>query len=156
MKLRETLTGRASEHGAALVEAAVALPMFLGIVLAAFYLLLLCFQILRFQYDVAESTRETFTTNSAGRDGDGWQTFLSRRLTGRSADLHLPTWSLDVTFSGCTDGWACAQNAQPGQSVALVFSIKKAFGLRGLGGISLPDITFKTKTIAVIQMTESE
>jgi hypothetical protein len=156
MKLRKPISSRASEHGAALVEAAVALPMFLGVVFASFHLLVFCFQMLRFQYDVAESTRETFTTNSVGRGGDSWQSFLSRRLANRSADLYLPAWNLDVTFSECTNGWACAPDAQPGQSVALVFSVTQAFGLGSLGGISVPDITFKTKSIAVIQMAESE
>jgi len=164
MKLRESMSHITDESGGVVVEAAVALPLFLGILLAGLYLLLFCFQMLRFQYDVAESTRETFTRNRAARGNVGWGTYLIAQLGNRSRDLGLPPWQLEnVTFSTCALGGdpqqrlaLCGAQAQPGESVSLVFAVTQQFGLANLGGITLPDMTFRTKSIAVIQMTEGE
>jgi hypothetical protein len=164
MKLVRSISPDAGEDGGAVVEAAVALPLFLGIVLAALYLLFFCFQMLRFQYDVAESTRETFTRNSQARGDAAWGTYLIDQLNSKSRDLSLPPWNLEsVTFSGCSLGdtpeeklATCGQVAQPGESVSLVFKVTQEFGLNNIGGITLPNITFRTKAVAVIQMTEAE
>jgi hypothetical protein len=164
MKLVHSTSKNAGEAGSVIVEAAVALPLFLGISLAALYLLVLCFQILRFQYDVAESTRETFTRNRDARGGKAWGTYLVDQLNNKSHDLALPPWHLEsVAFSGCTFGGTpedtltnCGQIARPGESVSIVFRITQDFGLENLGKITLPSMTFRTKTVAVIQMMEEE
>jgi hypothetical protein len=164
MKLVHSTSQNAGEAGSVIVEAAVALPLFIGISLAALYLLTFCFQILRFQYDVAESTRETFTRNRDARDGKTWGTYLVDQLNNKSRDLALPAWHLEsVAFSSCTFGGSpedtltnCGPIAQPGESVSMVFRITKEFGLQNIGEITLPSITFRTKSVAVIQMTEEE
>ncbi len=164
MKLTKSRTENTDQSGGALVEAAVVLPLFLGIILASLYLLLFCFQMLRFQYDVAESTRETFTKNRQDRGNASWGAYLLAQLSTRSRDLNLPAWTLeDVTFSGCNAGGTpqdtlalCGQMAEPGQSVSLIFAITQNFGLQDIGDLSLPEITFRTKSVAVIQMTEAE
>jgi hypothetical protein len=142
------------ERGATFVEASVALPAFLMILLSAFYLLHYSFQLQAFQYQVAETMRETFTLNSSARGNRGWERFFEQKLRERSTGT-FPAFTIEsVNFSPCTaaSGWGCAVSATPGTMVSLNVKADKDFGLSFLTKV----IGFKTKAVAVVQMRQTE
>lgn len=72
------------ERGATLVEAALILPLFLAILFISIQLMLVSYRLLRFQYEVAEATRQTFTLNSSERGNIPYVQFLQAQLIQRA------------------------------------------------------------------------
>jgi hypothetical protein len=161
-----TLKPHSRQGGAVYVEASIALPFLLGILFVTMLLLFFCFRILSFQYAMAEVTRETFTRDSSGRNGQSWQEYWSAQLAARTDNLGLIAQDLNgrnlgsaevaFTNANCNTGWDCSQFAEPGDIFSVALTLTIPVFPQTLGGVSLPRIQFSSRTIAAIQMRESE
>jgi Flp pilus assembly protein TadG len=150
-----------SEHGAAMVEAAIVLPVFLAIMLISMKVMVLCFHFLRFQYEVSEITRQAFVQSASQRNNLDWQTFIVNNINSRAASIGLatssPAQNATVSFSNCS-GWPCSQSAQVGD----IFSISIALSEPVLGagssiaGISWQNLTMTAKAVAFVQQEQNE
>jgi hypothetical protein len=144
-----------SEAGATLVEASIAVPVFLFVLFASFTLLHGVYQIMTFQYIVADTLRETFTRSAAQR-GSSWEGYFTTTLRLRAQSV-LPSFNTgnikSVTFTGCTGatGWGCAATATTGSLVAVTVETPKSFGVP-----QLTNTTFVAKAVAVVQMGQNE
>jgi hypothetical protein len=154
------------QRGAVFVEATIALPFLLGIMFVTMLLLFFCFRILSFQYAMAEVTRETFSRDSTSRGGQTWQDYWTTQMGARTDNLGLiagdiygrSLGSAEVVFTNanCSTGWSCSQSAEPGDIFSVALTLTVPILPQNLGGISLPQIQFSSRTIAAIQMRESE
>lgn len=147
------------ESGAVAAEAAIGLPLLLGILFVSMQLLYFCFRFLSFQFAVAEITRETFTLNSLQRGAATWQSYFETNLAQQSESLNMnPEQDIQVAFSNsaCSGGWGCSVSAQPGDTFSVIATITEPIFAQNIGGITLPEITFSTRAVATIQMRETE
>jgi hypothetical protein len=155
-----------SQSGAVFVEATIALPFFLGIMFVTMLLLFFCFRVLSFQYALAEVTRETFSRDSSRRGGQNWQSYWTTQLGSRTDNLGLVAEdvngagladaSVAFTNESCSTGWSCSQSAGPGDIFSVSLTLTVPIFPQNLGGISLPQIQFSSRSIAAIQMRENE
>lgn len=151
---------RSSESGGAFVEATIALPLFLAMLLFSVYLLYFSFKLLRFQYGLSEATRETFTKKRIDRGDKNWGDFL----TDQMKDIDGTKWNLtNVTlkqahFLPCntSSNWACHDSAKPGDTFLIQYEIRDDLLPNSVAGIELPSISFQSKAVATIQMEEGE
>jgi hypothetical protein len=163
-----------TEHGAVMVEAAIVLPFFLVILFITVNMMVFCFHMLQFQYEVADITRQTFILNGSGRasvmgvsNPPSWQEFLVGQMNQKASDIGLSTQnpaSLDsgtaaISFSparnNCTS-WDCSALAESGDIFTVSITIKEpVFGAK-LAGISWQEISVKLKAIAFVQQAELE
>ena len=154
------------QSGAVYIEAALALPIFLGITFVTILLLLFCYRIVSFQYAMAEATRETFSRDSTGRNSQTWQQYWLAELGARTSGLGLVTRDLygrdlssaQVTFTNnsCSSGWNCSQFAEPGDIFSVTLTLTVPVFPQSVGGVSLPQIEFSSRSIAAIHIRESE
>jgi hypothetical protein len=162
-----------TEAGAVVVEAAVVLPFFLIVMFITVNVMIFCFHMLRFQYEVADITRQTFILNGESRasvteatTSPTWRDFLVSQINSRAADIGINTpepassSGTEVSFSptrlsGC-QAWNCAASAESGDIFTISITIKEpVFGAK-LAGISWQEIAVKLKAIAFVQQPESE
>jgi hypothetical protein len=151
------------QSGAVFVEASIALPFLLGILCITMLLLFFCFRILSFQHALAEVTRETFSRDSDARAGQTWQQYWETQLNSRTASLNLVPQSsgltsaqISFTNETCGSGWECSASAEPGDIFSVSLTLTVPVFPQSLGGLSLPEIQFSSRSIAAIQMRESE
>jgi Flp pilus assembly protein TadG len=150
-----------SQHGAAMVEAAIVLPLFLAIMLISMKILVVCFHFLRFQYEVSEITRQAFVQNASQRSNLDWQTFVVNNINSRAASIGLatasPAQNATVSFSNCT-GWNCSQTAQIGDifSISIPLSEPVLGSGSAIAGISWQNLTITAKAVAFVQQEENE
>lgn len=152
---------RSSESGGAFVEATIALPLFLAMLLFSVYLLYFSFKLLRFQYGLSEATRETFTKKRIDRGDKNWDEFLLDQMK----DVDGTKWNLpgidlkQARFLPCaeTHHWDCAGSAKPGDTFLIQYEITdRLLGDVSIAGIYLPSISFQAKAVATIQMSQNE
>jgi hypothetical protein len=162
------------QGGAVMVEAAIVLPFFIVILFITFNIMVFCFHMLRFQYEVADITRQTFALTGANRaliSGDNnpprWEDFLIGEINKKATEIGLTTTEpaspssgkSEISFSparnNCTS-WKCANYAESGDVFAISITIKEPVFGANLAGISWQEISVKLKAIAFVQQAESE
>jgi hypothetical protein len=177
IEMKQVLTKKeaeCNEHGAVMVEAAIVLPFFIVILFITVNLMVFCFHMLQFQYEVADITRQTFILNGSGRasvmgvsNPPSWEQFLVEQINRKASEIRLSTQNPASTNSGtasisfspvrnnCTS-WACSALAESGDIFTVSITIKEpVFGAK-LAGISWQEISVKLKAIAFVQQTELE
>jgi hypothetical protein len=161
-----------SEAGAAMVEAAVVLPIFLVTMMMMMQIAIFCFHLLQFQYEVSEIVRQTFVLNAkqraiiAGQSGNmEWQPFVVSQINKKAEHLRLatkaPADSASIIFTSSKTektckGWSCASKANPGHVFSLSITLKEPIFGSMLAGISLPNMSVNVKAIAFVQRSQSE
>ncbi|MFO0416363.1 MAG: hypothetical protein ACK5Y6_03655 [Pseudomonadota bacterium] len=149
------------ESGVIWAEAAITIPLFMLIMFSAVYILFFFFKVIRFQYDVADVARTTFSSPLAERGTKDWQSYLTNTLDQRASGLGLetiPSQYAEVSFSGAASGtaWAGASSARPGDLFSIVITLSEPVIPGSFLGISVPDFKVQTKAVAVVQMRQSE
>lgn len=156
-----------SESGAAMVEAAVVLPVFLVVMFISMNASLFCYRLLSFQYEVSDITRQTFVLSASQRTQitgqSSWRNFLETRINTRARELGLltssPATSATVQFATgdtpCT-GWTCANQVTAGDIFSITVSIQEPIFGSGLARISWLSVTTQAKAIAFIHQLERE
>ncbi len=153
-----------------MVEAAVVLPIFLVIMLTMIKIAFFCFQILRFQYEVSEITRQAFTLGAdhratvAGQSGTlGWQQFIVSQINLKAESIGLATKTpannaliVFASESGTCRTWSCAAQAEPGQVFSLSIDLNEPIFGTTLADISWTSMPFTVKAIAFIQSYQNE
>jgi len=162
---------RQKELGATMVEAAIAMPLFLAILFTSMWLLVLCFKLLRFQYELADITRQTFLLTPLQRSGVavgggagiGWQAFLEDQVTKRLQSIGLSSSlganNYNVQFSparAMCEGWGCAGTAQPGDVFSITVTLNEPVFGANLANISLQRLSIDTKAIAFVLQAQNE
>ncbi len=165
-----SLSANRSEAGATMVEAAVVLPLLLVIMITIIQIAIFCFHILRFQYEVSEITRQTFSLRAdhratvAGQVGImGWRPFLESRINLQAQAIGLatrePTTTASAIFAhpdGTCAAWSCAEQAVPGWVFSLSIRLEEPiFGSR-LANISWAKFPFTVNAIAFVQFQEND
>ncbi len=167
---------RSSESGTTMVQAALVLPLFMAVLLGSLRMLLICYQGIRLQYDVSETTRMTFTLDSAARGGKKWEDFFGSTLETRSAKSGLSGLKFGVSvdtgnpmpgkrcdpsnlllkYKGqATTTWPSA-SAKPGETVSLDIITNEPLLPNGLGGVRSPTIQLRARAVAVLHRGENE
>jgi len=162
---------QAAERGAAMVETAVVLPVFLAIMFITMNAMLFCFHLLQFQYEVSELTRQTFVLNSnqrgdvAGQAGRlDWQPFLVSRINSRARDLGMKTYdpaaAATVQFyssagTQCAN-WECASAADVGSIFSIDIPLQEPIFGNVIADISWATISVRIKAVAFVQKPHSE
>jgi hypothetical protein len=154
-----------------MVEAAVVMPLFLAFLLVSMYVMVLCFKILRFQYEIADLTRQTFLLTplqraqvaSGGGAGIGWEDFLRDQLAERLQIIGLASPlepSIDnVQFSsamGVCEGWNCASTAKTGDIFSISFTLNEPVFGATLASVSWQRLSVETKAIAFVLKPQNE
>jgi Flp pilus assembly protein TadG len=152
-----------ADMGAALVEAAVALPVFLAVMLFSVVLMHFCFKLVQFQQSLSEATRNAFSLNKTQRGGS-WQAYIESTLQEGTQnfkgikDLNLrQVEQQPVKFlaTQCT-GWSCANSAKPGDTFAIEYVVTADILPNSIAGISLPQIQFRSKAVATVMREQDE
>jgi hypothetical protein len=174
MKQRHYNKTKLHQRGAVMVEAAIVLPFFILLLFIAINIMVFCFHMLRFQYEVADITRQTFTLNGSNRalvsgatNPPTWQDFLVGEINKKATEIGLNTTepaspasgTASIAFSparnNCTS-WACAVWAESGDVFTISITIKEpVFGAQ-LAGISWQEISVQLKAVAFVQQAELE
>jgi len=168
--------------GAAIVEAAFVLPLFLVTLLGSVNLMRLNVETMRLQYATQTAIRDTFTrplndipgTNIEGRGGAAWCDYFTTRFVGELTKVSLPTIgvpapTVDTTNNEPTQPTLSADNyaifMQPGcngaalprgQIARVTVFLRRAWLGGSLAGIKLPEVTLRTKATAVVNMDPNE
>ncbi len=161
------LKGAPSEQsGAAMVEAAVVLPIFIAVILISIKALLFCFHLLQFQYELSDITRQTFVLSQsergavAGTGGNlSWQSFLETLINNRASKIGLasgnPAANATVRFisdsTGVCSGWSCNTTARSGDLFTISVLLEEPIFGPSLARISWTNITINVKALAFIQ-----
>jgi len=162
LQIRPYTTGSSKEQGAAMVEAAIVLPLFLAIMLISLRALIVCYHFLQFQHEVSEITRQAFVLNSSQRGNLTWQNYLVNQINSRASQIGLftqtPASQAIVQFSNCSVAdWSCSATATMGDIFSITINITEPVINNGsLAGISWQNIPLSTKSIAFVQQPESE
>lgn len=151
------------ESGATMVEAAIAMPLFFAVLLSSIRILVICYQGIRLQYEVSETTRMTFTLDRAARGTPTWQNYFSNTLAARASGAGLSGLtnikvSHIVTISGTPiplPQWP-GSKAKPGDTFSVEVTSEEPLLPEALAGIAAPSITLRAKAVAMIQRTEAE
>jgi hypothetical protein len=153
-----------------MVEASVVLPFFLAIMVILIKVAIFCFNILRFQYEVSEITRQAFTLGAdqratiAGQSGTiSWQQFIVSQINLKAQAIGLatstPANTASVIFasddSTCST-WSCATQAEPGHVFSLSINLREPILGSTLAGISWANINCTVKAIAFVQKDQNE
>lgn len=152
-----------SQAGVAMVEAAVALPIFLGILFLSIKILMASYKMLRLQDIVAEVTREAFTKTSTERGALTWQEYIKTNLFNRAKAAGVSKaneaaatkdtfWNNISRVQTPTD----PATARIGDTYSLSISVPEPVFSGGIGGISLVSIPLKAKAVAVVQMRQNQ
>lgn len=160
-----------------MVQAAIVLPLFLGLLLGSIRILLICYQGIRLQYEVSETTRMTFTLDSAARGGSKWQDYFSNTFAARATSAGLvglvfstssnggkviPSNNITVKHTVINNGIAAilsqwpGAKAKPGETVSIQITSSEPLLPNGLGGIKSPSIVLSAKAVAMIHRAENE
>jgi Flp pilus assembly protein TadG len=160
----------AEQSGAAMVEAAVVLPIFLAVLFISINALVFCFHLLRFQYELSDLTRQTFVLSQSERGslvGTGanasWQSFLETMINNRAMKIGLTTNSpasyASVQFIsksiGTCSGWNCTTSANAGDLFTISVRLEEPIFGASLAGISWTNISIDVKALAFIQTEQS-
>lgn len=157
-----------------MVEAAIVLPFFIVILFITINLMVFCFHMLTFQYEVADITRQTFILSGASRaevmgvsNPPSWQDFLVNQINQKATEIGLSTkdpaspgsGSATISFSPTRNGcaaWSCAAVAESGDIFTISITIKEpVFGAK-LAGISWQEVSVQLKAIAFVQQAQLE
>lgn len=150
------------ERGAAMVEAAIVLPLFLAIMFFSIRALIVCYHFLQFQHEVSEITRQAFVLNASQRGNLSWQNYLVNKIDSRASQIGLttqtPASQATVQFSNCSVAdWSCSATATMGDIFSITINITEpVINYGSLAGISWQNIPLSTKSIAFVQQPESE
>jgi hypothetical protein len=159
-----------------MVEAAIALPLFLTLLLGSIRVLMICYEGIQFQYEVSETTRLTFTLDNAGRSKKLWETYFKETLANRisksglsgllrrdeqgNAQLDQSKIKPKRTLKGqgqpsLASGWP-GSNSQPGDTFTIEVTSDEPLLPKSFAGIESPAITLKAKAVAIINRVEGE
>lgn len=163
-----------------MVQAAIVLPLFMAVLLGSIRILLICYQGIRLQYEVSETTRMTFTLDKAARGGRGWEDFFASSLETRAktnglSGLGFQT-SIDigngnngskkcdpknielsyVSSTGQTSTSWPAASAKPGETFSVTIKSQEPLLPSGLSRIASPTIELRAKAVAVIHRAQNE
>ncbi|MEY4701207.1 MAG: hypothetical protein RL326_1394 [Pseudomonadota bacterium] len=159
-----------------MVEAAVALPLFFAVLLSSIRILVICYQGVRLQYEVSETTRMTFTLDSDARGGQTWEEYFSDNLATRASAAGL-SGLVSTTTGGLASllpGKVQVQHvttinnsattrtqwpggtAKPGDTFSVEVTSEEPLLPEALEGIAAPSITLRAKAVAMIHRTEAE
>ncbi len=146
-----------------MVEAAIAMPLFFAVLLSSIRILVICYQGIRLQYEVSETTRMTFTLDRAARGTPTWQDYFSNTLAARASGAGLSgLTNIKVSHIVATNdpvtanpGWP-GGTAKPGDAFSVEVTSEEPLLPEALAGIAEPSITLRAKAVAMIQRTEAE
>lgn len=155
-----------AESGSVAIEAAVGIPFFLAIMFTSIQLLLFCFQLLSFQYQVA-----TLTNNVFLNPGGDWRGQIETGVTQIGNGLGLcpggtaecdgtPTWGGDVVTIQYLCGDSTGQNpcdattAQSGDLARVTVTFTKPI-FRVLDDIGIDPLTLRVSAISGIMRAET-
>jgi Flp pilus assembly protein TadG len=165
------------ESGATMVQAALALPLFLALLFGSIRILLICYQGIRFQYEVSETTRMTFTLDKNARGGKTWQGYFSDTFASRARNAGLsglrfetspdgastiPANNITVNYIVLVNGtpttslqWP-GNTAKPGDTFSVQITSSEPLIPNKLGGIASPSLVLTAKAVAMIHRAEDE
>jgi hypothetical protein len=167
---------KSGESGATMVEAAIALPLFFAVLLGSIRILVICYEGIRFQYEVSETTRITFTSDKAARGGKVWEDYFKETLATRASKSGLSglgvkdngngkfTIEKDITpkhiFKNkgkqeIVKRWP-PTSAKPGETVSIEISSEEPLLPEALADIASPTITLTAKAVAMINRGADE
>lgn len=166
-----------AESGATMVQAALALPLFLALLLGSIRILLICYQGIRFQYEVSETTRMTFTLDQAARGGKTWQRYFSDTFASRARNAGLSGLRFETSVDGASTipannitvnhivlvnatpipsaQWP-GSTAKPGDTFSVQITSSEPLIPNNLGGIASPSVKLTAKAVAMIHRAENE
>lgn len=159
-----------------MVEAAIALPLFFAVLLSSIRILVICYQGVRLQYEVSETTRMTFTLDSDARGGQTWEEYFSDNLASRASAaglsglistttgglVNLSPNNVRVEHIVAIDDTPVARpqwpggTAKPGDTFSVEVTSEEPLLPEALEGIAAPSITLRAKAVAMIHRTEAE
>lgn len=138
-----------------MVQAALVLPLFLGLLFLSIKILMASYKMLMLQDIVAEVTREAFTKTYAQRGSVSWQNYIQTNIFNRAKAVGVT----EAKKSGATatSFWSsanpiespAASSAVAGDIYSLWITVNEPVLASGLGVGSIP---LKAKGIAVVQM----
>ena len=152
-----------AESGSVAVEAAVGIPFFLAIMFTSIQLLLFCFQLLSFQYQVA-----TLTTNVFLNPNGDWTTAIRTGVATIGNELGIcpggnsdcddnPTWGEDevtVTYLCADSPSACdATTAQSGDIARVTVTFTKPI-FKVVEDVGMEPLTLRISAISGIMRAE--
>jgi Flp pilus assembly protein TadG len=159
-----------------MVEAAITLPLFFAVLFSSLRILVICYQGVRLQYEVSETTRMTFTLDSEARGGQTWKNYFSTNLAARASGAGL-SGLLATTTGGMvslspdninvkhiviinntatsTSQWP-GGSAKPGDTFSVEVTSEEPLLPEALEGIASPSVTLRAKAVAMIHRTEVE
>jgi hypothetical protein len=155
-----------TESGSVAVEAAVGIPFFLAIMFTSIQLLLFCFQLLSFQYQVA-----TLTTNVFLNPNGDWTTAIKDGVAtignglglcpGNTSDCHgeSPTWEgedvVTITYLCSASTSTCdATTAQSGDLARVTVTFTKPI-FKVVEDVGMEPLTLSVSAISGIMRAES-
>ena len=160
-----------SENGATMVEAAIVLPIFLAVLLLTFQVMIFCFHLLQFQYEVAEITRQAFVLSANERAGIlgqygnvSWQNFITTQINQRARDIGLattnPANTAETRFitpgnKSCS-GWQCSASATRGDVFSIDLPIRENILGQKIAGISWATVSVNVRAIGFVQRPQNE
>lgn len=150
-----------SARGSVLVQAALVLPLLVGLLFTSINIFIAGRKLLALQDIVAEVTKETFTKTKAQRGELEWQQFFQDSLFKKAttAGSNDAIKSADAqAFWGSTAAQLTytPSTKRPGDTVSFALTATEPI-FTGIGGSAwLPSISMKLKAVAVIQMREDQ
>lgn len=154
-----------TESGSVAVEAAVGIPFFLAIMFTSIQLLLFCFQLLSFQYQVATLTTNVFLNpngdwTSAIKDGVATIGNGLSLCPGNTSDCHgSPTWDgadvVTITYLCADSTSTCdATTAQSGDLARVTVQFTKPI-FKVVEGLGMDPLTLNISAISGIMRAGS-